>query len=365
MGCRVTGVSLFEVILLKTIRAVKICFTIVFILLLLSSGSAAARRITVGSDENKDFPSIQEAVNAAKAGDTVYVYNGLYMENIYLDKEISVRSISGRPEKNVVTAKDPGDHVFHVIANNVTISGFSINGANDAQKAGIYLENAQGIMVSNNNLSSNRLGIYLESSTTNMLNLNNISENEVGIFLNTSEDNWIINNKVKMNSLNGIFLEASDGNQLKGNLLHFNTGYGLMLSNSSKNLIYDNYFQNSQNVGYEGTNMENAWNMSMKRGINIAGGPYLGGNYWTGPESTALCVIEDLDDDGFCDASYDLGEGNIDYMPLIHRPQFFQSSERSITVSLLGFALFIFALAIFIVKRVMGWGGDDFKEDKK
>ncbi|MHC1756950.1 MAG: NosD domain-containing protein [Methanosarcina sp.] len=362
MGYRVTGVGLFEVILLKAIRTVKICFAVGFLLLLLSSGSAAARRITVGSDENKDFPSIQEAVNAAESGDTVYVYNGLYVENIYLDKEISVRSISGKPEKNIVMAKNPGDHVFHVIANNVTISGFSINGANDTQKAGIYLENTHGIMISNNNLSSNHLGVYLDSSNTNMLNLNDISENDIGIFLNASEDNWIINNKVKMNSLNGIFLEASNGNQLKGNLLHFNTEYGLMLSNSSKNLIYDNYFQNSENVGYEGTNLENAWNMSMKRGINIAGGPNIGGNYWTGPESTALCVIEDLDDDGFCDSSYDLGEGNIDYMPLIRHPQIFQNSEHSITVTLLGFALLVFGLTVFVVKKVMGWGRNDFEK---
>ncbi|HIH75357.1 MAG TPA: hypothetical protein HA306_09445 [Methanosarcina sp.] len=200
MGCRVAGAGLFGVILLKIIRTVKICFVIGFVLLLLSSGSAAARRITVGSDDNKDFSSIQEAVNSAKAGDTVYVYNGLYLENVYLDKEISVRSISGDPERNVVTAKNPGDHVFHVMANNVTISGFSINGANEPLKAGIYLENAQGIMISNNRLSSNRMGIYLDSSTTNMLNLNNVYENEVGIFLNASEDNWIINNRVEMNS---------------------------------------------------------------------------------------------------------------------------------------------------------------------
>ena len=313
--------------------------------------------------ENKDFSSIQGAVNAADPGDTVYVYNGLYIENIYLDKEISVRSISGKPDKNIVTAKNPHDHVFHVIANNVTVSGFSINGANDTQKAGIYLENTQGVMISNNNLSGNRLGIYLESSNTNMLNLNDVSENEVGIFLNASQDNWIINNRVKMNRLKGIFLEASDGNRLKENLLHFNTEYGLMLANSSKNLIYDNYFQNSENVGYEGSNLENVWNTTQMREINIVGGPFIGGNYWTGPESTSLCVIEDLDDNGFCDASYDLGEGNVDYMPLTRRPQLFQGSERSLTVSLLGFALFVFALGIFIVKRVMGWGGDNFKEE--
>ncbi|WP_197074616.1 NosD domain-containing protein [Methanosarcina sp. WH1] len=304
-------------------------------------------------------------MNAAEAGDTVYVYNGLYTENIYLDKEISVRSISGKPEKNIVTAKNPHDHVFHVIANNVTISGFSINGANDTQKAGIYLEDTHGIMISNNNLSSNRLGIYLESSATNMLNLNDVSGNEVGIFLKFSKDNWVINNRVKMNSLDGILLEASDENRVIGNLLHYNTEYGFMLSNSSRNLIYNNFFQNTVNIGYEGINSENTWNITRERGINIAGGSYIGGNYWTDPQSTAMCVIEDLDDDGFCDASYDLGEGNIDYMPLILRPPLFQNNERSLTVSLLGFALFVFALGIFIIKRVMGWGGSDFYEDNK
>jgi len=317
----------------------------------------------VGSDGNKDFSSIQEAVNAARPGDTVYVYNGLYTENVYLDKEISVRSISGMPDTNIVTAKNPHDHVFHVNANNVTISGFYINGASDPLKAGIYLEKTHGILISNNKLSNNQLGIYLDSSTTNMLNLNNVSGNEVGIFLNASKDNWVINNRVKMNSLDGILLEASDDNRVIGNLLNYNTGYGFMLSNSSKNLIYNNFFQNTVNVGYEGINSENTWNMTRERGINIVGGPYLGGNYWTGPESTVLCVIEDLDEDGFCDVSYDLGEGNIDYMPLIRRPPAFQGSERSITVSLLGFALFVFAFSIFIVKRVMGWGKDELTVD--
>ncbi|AKB29892.1 cell surface protein [Methanosarcina siciliae T4/M] len=350
-------------ILLKTIRNVKICFAIGFVLLLLSSGTSTARRITVGSDENQDFSSIQEAVNAASPGDTVYVYKGLYMENIYLDKEITVRSISGIPDMINIKAKNPNDHVFHVNANNVTISGFYINGASDPLKAGIYLENTHGILISNNKLSNNHLGIYLDSSTTNMLNLNNVSGNEVGIFLKASKDNWVINNKVKMNSLDGILLEASDENHVTGNLLNYNVGYGFVLSNSSRNLIYNNFFQNNVNVGYEGTNSANSWNMTREKGINIVGGPYIGGNYWTGPESTALCAIDDQDNDGFCDVSYDLGEGNIDYMPLIRHSSAFQGNERSITVSLIGFALFVFAVSIFIVKKVMSWGKGELPED--
>ena len=186
---------------------------------MLSAGSAAARRITVGDDDYKDYSSIQEAVDAAKAGDIVYVYSGLYRENVDLEKEISIRSISGTPENFIVKAKDPGDHVFHVKANNVTISGFSIKGASDPEKAGIYLESTHGTMISNNLLSDNHLGIYLSESNTNMLNVNDISGNYVGIYLQASRDNWVINNKAKENFRKGIFLQASDENRLTGNIL--------------------------------------------------------------------------------------------------------------------------------------------------
>nr|WP_304364413.1 NosD domain-containing protein [Methanosarcina sp. KYL-1] len=351
--------------MLITIKTVKVCFAIASVFLMLSAGSAAARRITVGSDDNKDFSSIQAAVDSAEPGDTVYVYSGIYRENVYLDKEITVRSISGKPEEYIVKAKDPHEHVFHVKANNVTISGFSIKGASDPEKAGIYLEKTRGTLVSNNKLSDNRLGIYLDTSNTNMLNVNNVSGNGVGIFLNGSGGNFVINNRVKLNSLEGIMLEASDGNRVSGNLLHFNTEYGIMLSNSSRNLIFNNYFQNAENVGYGGINAENVWNITKRRGVNIAGGPYMGGNYWTGPESTDLCIVEDLDEDGLCDASYNLGEGNVDHKPLILNTHTLRTSGRFITIPLLGFALLILVFAVFITKKVMGWGDDDLTRDDK
>lgn len=356
-------------ILLIGIRTAKIFFIVASVFLILSAGSAAARRITVGDGDYRDYSSIQAAVDAATAGDIVYVYSGLYMENVDLEKEITIRSISGTPENFIIKAKDPGDHVFHVKANNVTISGFSIKGASDPEKAGIFLESTRGTMISNNRVSDNRLGIYLSDSNTNMLNVNNVSGNGVGIYLHTSQNNWVINNKATGNVRDGIFLQASDENRLTGNILLFNEEFGLMLSNSSKNLIYNNFFQNAANVGYDGTNLENIWNTEKRRGISIAGGPYTGGNYWTDTEKTALCTEEDKNDDGLCDVSYDLGEGNIDHLPLI------RSSTRTvsapsyvITLPLLAFAILTLWIAIFVTKRVMGWGDEldhDFDDENK
>ena len=334
---------------------------------MLSAGSAAARRITVGDDDYRDYSSIQAAVDAAHAGDIVYVYSGLYLENVDLEKEITIRSISGTPENFIVKAKDPGDHVFHVKANNVTISGFSIKGASDVEKAGIYLESTRGTMISNNRLSDNRLGIYLSESNTNMLNVNDISGNDVGIYLQASQNNWVINNKATENVQEGIFLQASDENRVTGNILLFNKEFGLMLSNSSKNLIYNNFFQNAANVGYSGINLENIWNTEKRRGTSIAGGPYTGGNYWTDAESTALCVEEDKNDDGLCDISYDLGEGNIDHLPLIlTRSPTVNAPQYVIAFPLLVFAILSLWIAIFVTKKVMGWGEDlthDFDDD--
>ncbi len=334
---------------------------------MLSTGSSAARRITVGDDDYKDYSSIQEAVDAAKAGDIVYVYSGLYRENVDLEKEITIRSIAGTPENFIVIAKDPGDHVFHVKANNVTISGFSIKGASDPEKAGIYLESTHGTLISNNRLSENRLGIYLRDSNTNMLNVNDISGNEIGIYLEASRDNWVINNKATENIREGIFLQTSDENRLTGNILLSNEEFGIMLSNSSKNQIYNNFFQNTANVGYDGINLENVWNTKKKMGASIAGGPYTGGNYWTDAESTALCMGEDKNDDGLCDVSYDLGEGNIDHMPLIFSSaRTVQAPPYVIALPLLVFAIFSLWLAVFVTKKVMGWGDNldhDFDDD--
>lgn len=44
------------------------------------------------------------------------------------------------------------------------------------------------------------------------------------------------------------------------------------------NIIYNNYFNNTNNVIDSGTN---TWNITKILGINIVGGPYLGGNYWS------------------------------------------------------------------------------------
>ena len=46
--------------------------------------------ITVDDSGGADFEKIQDAVNASSDGDTVFVYNGTYYENVVVNKSINV-----------------------------------------------------------------------------------------------------------------------------------------------------------------------------------------------------------------------------------------------------------------------------------
>ena len=162
-----------------------------------------------------EYSTIQEAVNAASPRDTIIVREGTYIENIEVDKSLTIRSENGS-DSTIVRAKDSDDHVFHVIADYVNIYGFSVEGA--SSKAGIYLK-ADYCNISDNNCSNNADGIYLRDSNKNSIFNNNCSSNnDEGIYLGHSNSNIILNNKCSNNRY-GIYLFDSKNNKLKGNIM--------------------------------------------------------------------------------------------------------------------------------------------------
>ncbi len=208
-------------------------------LFLLSMGTASAADITVNNSTGPaaDYTSIQAAVDAAEAGDTILVYSGSYTENVDVNRELTIISQSGNPEDTVVQALNMDDYVFNVTANNVTINGFKVC---RSSSHGIRLYGVQHSNVSDNEVFGNNFGISLDSSSYNTLSNNNASSNYIeGIGLVYSDNNLLGNNLASGNFMDDIRLHNSDNNTLTGNSVK-KSDVGITLGFSNNNTLSNN-----------------------------------------------------------------------------------------------------------------------------
>ncbi len=204
---------------MMTKERIAICFVIS--LFFLSMGTASSAEITVNNSTGpaSDYTSIQAAVDAAKDGDTIIVYSGIYTEYIDMNKELTIVSQSGNPEDTVVQA-------FKITANNVTINGFVVKGY-----SGIRLDDAQYNNISNNEFYR----ISLISSSNNTVRNNSCKGASDCFYITYSNNNLIINNSFSAMEL-GIYINHSDDNILIGNSIGAGD-HGLVLYYSHNNTV--------------------------------------------------------------------------------------------------------------------------------
>jgi len=301
-----------------------ICATILFLFLCLS-GTSSAVTWYVAENGSANFTRIQDAINISSAGDTIIITNGSYTENVNVNVSyLTLRSGNGS-HSTFIRAKSRSDHVFEVTADYVNISGFTIMNATNPDNAGIYLgSDVDHCTITDSNVSKNYIGISLDASCRNTIINNTFSYNGYGFYLyRSSSNNTITNNTVFSNEYDGINLRFSCCNTITNNTVTNNsaTNYyaGIHLHSSDDNLIYNNYFNNTNNARDD--DGDNTWNIIKTFGTNIIGGPYLGGNYW------ADYTGEDWNRDGLGDTRpyyspnvvyppYGIKHG-ADYLPLV------------------------------------------------
>lgn len=253
----------------------------------------------VGGGDPSNYTKIQDAIDNASDGDTVYVYDDLspYMENIRINKQISV--IGENKDTTIINGVTGQDHAVRISSKNVIINEFTIKGESGGQDAivvfplmelcnisnniikdssyGILLQaTSSKITISNNIVSNNNYqGILLQGSSRNIITDNIITENgDFGIALEVnSAQNWIINNTIE-NNFGGIELSGSSSqNNISSNKINNNnmegiliTGllcsaneiivnnisknkYGIKISSSTKNIISSNNISNNIAMG--------------------------------------------------------------------------------------------------------------------
>ena len=213
-----------------------------------------------------DYPTIQEALDAASRGDTVKVAPGIYYENVRISKPIvlwgsgsSSTTIDGRRLGRVVSVE----------ADSCLMTGFLVqnSGSTFSTFAGIYilgddavigemqvLNTGMGVeiesphqntVVRNSFFLDNWVGVFLHSETSgasvigNTIVLGKYGKQDYGVRLAWSDLNRIEDNRVSGGG-RGIFLQTSNKNIVQGNDLDGNEQAGIQLAHSDSNFILKN-----------------------------------------------------------------------------------------------------------------------------
>jgi len=177
----------------------------------------------VGGNGTGNYTKIQDAIDDSSDGDTVFVYNGTYYENVEVDKSIN---LIGEGKNTTIIYGSWSGYVLSIVVDWVIISGFAIQGeANN----GIDILSKHNTITGNNISNFDFVGILSfnpdnDPCGNNIITENIISYNWDGIYIvYPSENNIIKDNKLISNSRYGIYLGYSDNNDISGNTF-FNDG---------------------------------------------------------------------------------------------------------------------------------------------
>ncbi len=224
------------------------------------------------------YDAIQEAINAANTGDTIFVSNGTYYEHVILNKTVTLRVEN---KSNTIIDGEGSGNVISVSVDAASISGFTIqNSGSTHPNAGVYVDDSENTGISNNIIQRNAHGIYLYSSdgnsvsdntisgnyffgvdvfsaSNNVVSNNNITGNSNGIRLSQSINNFISDNNVSQSIFNAIEITACVDNSFSGNSLSNNNNNGFYVEISTGNHFSRNNVSKNQQGFYLITSSDN------------------------------------------------------------------------------------------------------------
>jgi len=146
--------------------------------------SAAVHHVYPGSGT-----PIQDAINSASDGDTIYVHAGTYNENVIVNKSLTlngaqhgVTAVGRTGAESIINATNDQVYVVEITADNITIDGFTITGLANAgeNKAAVITQGVDNCTITNNILTDNyKDAINLFSVGTAYSDYNTVSNNVI------------------------------------------------------------------------------------------------------------------------------------------------------------------------------------------
>jgi len=230
----------------------------------------------VGGDGPNNYTKIQDAVDNATDGDTVFVYDDSspYYESVLLNTSLTL--VGENKETTIINANQEGD-VITIQVDGCSVSGFTLR--NCSRSYDDFEHNVVTILSDNNTISDNIVSIWYRYPTYG---------NIASIYLRDASYNTIMNNSIYepefYGGLNGIQLHySSSHNTISYNNIT-NYHHGIDIDNNieppdSHNIITHNYIGFNHIGVYMGggdielSNNIITWNKYL--GIEISGGSHV------------------------------------------------------------------------------------------
>lgn len=193
---------------------------------------------------------LQEAINNAMPGDTIFVERGVYREpTIIVNKPLYIKGV-GYP----VLDGQKKNEIMVIKSSNVIIEGFAVqhsgySGYNDI--AAIRIVNSRNVTIRNNKLDDTFFGIYSQHAVSCTIANNELHSNAIneitsanGIHCWKSDSMQIMNNTITGHR-DGIYFEFVTHSTIKNNISTGNVRYGLHFMFSNDDSYLGNQFRNN------------------------------------------------------------------------------------------------------------------------
>jgi nitrous oxidase accessory protein len=192
--------------------------------------------------------NINDMLHIASPGDTILIGEGEYVENLIIDKPITIRGINNPTIRGEFTS-----HVILIQANKTRIEGLTVSesGTRLMEDMACIRVEADSVILHNNRITKPLHGIYIKGGSYIKITNNTIEGRQDlipedrgnGIHLWNSSHNLLSANKISF-VRDGIYFSFAHHTNVADNHIH-NVRYGLHYMYSDDNIFINNLFENN------------------------------------------------------------------------------------------------------------------------